>query len=68
MSTILELDPRQTIIVAIFVLFLGKYLTSKVEVLREYNIPSQSPGVWSPRSSSVRPMRRSGSNSSSRST
>ncbi len=44
MSTILELDPRQTIIVAIFVLFLGKYLTSKVEFLREYNIPGPVSG------------------------
>ena len=44
MSTILELDPRRTIIVAIFVLFLGKYLTSKVEVLREYNIPEPVSG------------------------
>jgi ESS family glutamate:Na+ symporter len=33
------LDPRQTIIVAILVLFLGKYLSQKVTLLREYNIP-----------------------------
>ena len=44
MNTILELDSRQTIIVAIFVLFLGKYLTSKVEFLREYNIPEPVSG------------------------
>ncbi len=33
------LDPRQTIIVAILVLFLGKYLSQKVALLRDYNIP-----------------------------
>jgi len=41
---ILELDPRQTIIVAIFVLFLGKLLTSKVAFLQEYNIPEPVSG------------------------
>ena len=44
MSTILELDARQTIIVAILVLFLGKYLTSKVAFLQEYNIPEPVSG------------------------
>ena len=41
---IVELGPRQTIIVAILVLFLGKYLTSKVAFLREYNIPEPVSG------------------------
>ena len=31
----IELDARQTVIVAILVLFLGKYLTRKVAFLRE---------------------------------
>ncbi len=42
--TILELGPRQTIIIAILVLFLGKYVTSKVAILREYNIPEPVSG------------------------
>ena len=29
----MELDPRQTIIIAILVLFLGKYLTNKIAFL-----------------------------------
>jgi len=40
----IELDSRQTVIVAILVLFLGKYLTSKVAFLREYNIPEPVSG------------------------
>ena len=44
MTTILELDPRQTIIVGILVLFLGKYLTTKVAFLQEYNIPEPVSG------------------------
>jgi len=44
MTTILELDSRQTVIVAIFVLFLGKLLTSKVDFLQEYNIPEPVSG------------------------
>lgn len=35
----LVLDGRQTIILAILVLFLGKYLISKIAFLRDYNIP-----------------------------
>jgi ESS family glutamate:Na+ symporter len=35
----LVLDGRQTIILAILVLFLGKYLIGKVSFLRNYNIP-----------------------------
>ena len=39
-----ELSPRQTVIAAILVLFLGKYLTSRVAFLREYNIPEPVSG------------------------
>ncbi len=44
MTTLVELDPRATVVVAILVLFLGKYLTSKVAFLREYNIPGPVSG------------------------
>ncbi len=40
----LELDPRQTVILAILVLFLGRYLNRKVGFLREYNIPEPVSG------------------------
>ena len=40
----MELDSRQTIIVAILVLFLGKYLNQKITVLRKYNIPEPVTG------------------------
>ena len=40
----MELDPRQTIIIAILVLYLGKYLTRKIAFLREYNIPEPVSG------------------------
>ena len=40
----MDLSPRQTVIVAILVLFLGKYLTSKIAFLREYNIPEPVSG------------------------
>ena len=40
----MELGPRQTIIVAILVLYFGKFLTSKVAFLREYNIPEPVSG------------------------
>ena len=40
----MELEPRQTLIVAILVLFLGKYLTRKIRFLREYNIPEPVSG------------------------
>ena len=40
----MELNPRQTIIVAILVLFLGKYLTSKFSFLRDNNIPEPVSG------------------------
>ncbi len=39
-----ELDARQTIIVAILVLALGRYLNRKVRFLREYNIPEPVSG------------------------
>lgn len=37
--TTIPLDERQTLIVAILVLFLGKFLIAKVAMLREFNIP-----------------------------
>ncbi len=40
----LELDSRQTLILAILVLALGRYLTRKVRFLREYNIPEPVSG------------------------
>jgi ESS family glutamate:Na+ symporter len=38
------LDSRQTIIIGILVLFLGKYLNKKVNVLRQFNIPEPVTG------------------------
>ena len=35
----LVLDGRQTIVLAILVLFLGKYLIGKIAFLRNFNIP-----------------------------
>ena len=40
----MELDSRQTIIVAVLVLFLGKYLNNKFKILRKYNIPEPVTG------------------------
>ncbi len=40
----MKFDPRQTIIVAILVLFLGKYLNKKITILRKYNIPEPVTG------------------------
>ena len=40
----MELSPRQTVIVAILVLFLGKFLTRKIAFLRDYNIPEPVSG------------------------
>ncbi len=40
----LVLDGRQTIVLAILVLFLGKLLTSKIAFLRNYNIPEPVSG------------------------
>jgi len=38
------LDPHQTIIMAILALFLGKFLTRKIALFREYNIPEPVTG------------------------
>ena len=40
----MELDSRQTVIFAILVLFLGKYLNKKINILRKYNIPEPVTG------------------------
>ncbi len=40
----MHFDPRQTIIAGVLVLFLGKYLNSKVDILRKYNIPEPVTG------------------------
>jgi ESS family glutamate:Na+ symporter len=40
----MDLDARQTVILAIFVLFLGKYLNRKIAFFREYNIPEPVTG------------------------
>lgn len=37
-TNMLELDGRQTLIIAILVLFLGKFLNKRINFLREYNI------------------------------
>ena len=40
----LVLDGRQTIVIAILVLYLGKLLTGKIEFLRDFNIPEPVTG------------------------
>ena len=40
----MELDGRQTIVVGILVLFLGKYLNKKIAFFRKYNIPEPVTG------------------------
>jgi len=40
----MELDGRQTIVVGVLVLFLGKYLNKKFEFLRQFNIPEAVTG------------------------
>ena len=40
----MELDSRQTIIIGILVLFLGKYLNKKIDFLRQFNIPEPVTG------------------------
>ena len=40
----MELDARQTLIIAILVLYLGRYLNDKLSLLREYNIPEPVTG------------------------
>lgn len=39
-----QLDTRQTIIVAILVLYLGKYLTKRIQFLQDFNIPDAVSG------------------------
>ncbi|WP_066342781.1 sodium/glutamate symporter [Geminocystis sp. NIES-3708] len=41
---IIQLDVRQTIIVAILVLYFGKYLTQKIQFLQNFNIPDAVSG------------------------
>lgn len=41
---IIQLDVRQTIIVAILVLYFGKYLTKKINFLQNFNIPDAVSG------------------------
>lgn len=40
----MELDARQTLIIAILVLYLGRYINGKVNLLRDYNIPEPVTG------------------------
>lgn len=40
----MTLDSRQTIIIGILVLFLGKYTNSKIKILRQFNIPEPVTG------------------------
>ena len=40
----MELDPRQTLIIAILVLYLGRYINDRLRVLRDYNIPEPVTG------------------------
>jgi ESS family glutamate:Na+ symporter len=40
----MELDARQTIILGILVLFLGKFLNGKIDLLRRYNLPEPVTG------------------------
>jgi ESS family glutamate:Na+ symporter len=39
-----ELDARQTLIIAILVLYLGRYINNRVNLLRDYNIPEPVTG------------------------
>jgi ESS family glutamate:Na+ symporter len=40
----LEFNPRQTLIIAVLVLFLGRLLVQKIEFLKSYNIPESVTG------------------------
>ncbi len=40
----MEFSPRQTLILAVLVLFLGKFLTKKITLLKEFNIPEPVTG------------------------
>jgi len=41
---IYQFSQRQTIIMAILVLYLGKYLTKNIKFLQDYNIPDAVAG------------------------
>ena len=38
------LDPRQTVLIAVMVLFLGRYLNKKIDFFRRYSIPEPVTG------------------------
>ena len=40
----MQIDSRETVILAVLVLFLGKYLNRKVDFLSKYNIPEPVSG------------------------
>ena len=40
----MELDTRQTVIIAILVLFIGKQLNQKIRLFQHYNIPEPVTG------------------------
>jgi len=40
----MQLDERQTLILAILVLFLGRYLNQRIGFFKEYNIPEPVTG------------------------
>jgi len=40
----MELDSRQTLILAVLVLFLGRFLNEKIKFLQHYNIPEPVTG------------------------
>lgn len=40
----MELDPRQTLIIAILVLYLGRYINGRARLLRDFNIPEPVTG------------------------
>lgn len=44
-DAIMEFNIRETIIMAIMVLFLGKYLNQRIPILRSYNIPEPETGA-----------------------
>ncbi len=40
----MELDARQTLIIAILVLYAGRFINSRLRLLRDYNIPEPVTG------------------------
>ena len=40
----MELDSRQTLIIAILVLYLGRFINGRLQLLRDYNIPEPVTG------------------------